>query len=82
MTPVGTAASKGEVMGQANEAVINQVRAWKDPAYRATLPEFERASLGYPIPPVNLMDPSLGRINGGRRDTPISWCLGPPHCQI
>lgn len=72
---------KGEVMGH-SETVINQVRAWKDPAYRATLPEAERAFLGSPIPSVDLMDPSIGRINGGRRDTPISWCLGPPHCHI
>jgi mersacidin/lichenicidin family type 2 lantibiotic len=57
------------------DQAMDQVRAWKDPAYRATLSEAQRAQLASPVPPVDLKDPSLRRINGGRRDTPISWCL-------
>jgi mersacidin/lichenicidin family type 2 lantibiotic len=56
------------MMSQINGSVMNQVRAWKDPAYRATLPEYERASLESPIPPVDLMDPSLSSTHGARRD--------------
>ena len=66
-----TTPAEGEVM----DRILDQIRAWKDPAYRATLPEPKCADLDSPIPSVDLMDPSLGRINGGRRDTPISWCL-------
>jgi mersacidin/lichenicidin family type 2 lantibiotic len=65
-------------MGQVNGAAVDQVRAWKDPAYRAMLPESVRVSVSYPVPLVDLADPSLRRINGGRRDTPISWCI-PTH---
>jgi mersacidin/lichenicidin family type 2 lantibiotic len=57
------------------DQVMDEVRAWKDPVYRAALSEPERADLACPVPSVDLTDPSLGRINGGRRDTPISWCL-------
>ena len=46
----------------------NLVRAWKDPAYRATLPESDRAALDSPIPSVDLMDPSFSGTHGARRD--------------
>jgi mersacidin/lichenicidin family type 2 lantibiotic len=55
-------ASEGEVMSQPSEAVMNQVRAWKDPAYRAALQESELASMKFPVAPVDLSDPWLSRL--------------------
>ena len=45
---------------------LNVVRAWKDPAYRNSLSEAERAALpANPAGSIELSDADLGRVAGG-----------------
>jgi mersacidin/lichenicidin family type 2 lantibiotic len=53
----------------------NVIRAWKDPAYRNSLTEAERAALpANPAGSIELSDADLGRVAGG--------ILTIYHCQI
>ena len=51
-----------------NAAVVDKVKAWKDPAFRASLPESERVRLDVPVASVDLFDPELGPARGKPRD--------------
>ena len=54
------------------------IRAWKDPAYRNTLSEAERAALPpNPAGSIELSDADLGKISGGAI-TPFTYAL---YCQ-
>jgi len=59
--------------------MLNQkiIRAWKDPGYRNSLSEAERASLpGNPAGPIELSDADLGNVAGGNlvRPTWYNFC--------
>ena len=52
----------------------NVIRAWKDPAYRSSLSQAERAALpDNPAGSVEISDADLGKIAGGRWD-PSIYC--------
>jgi mersacidin/lichenicidin family type 2 lantibiotic len=45
----------------------NIIRAWKDPAYRSSLSESERAALpANPAGAIEISDADLGKVSGGR----------------
>lgn len=50
----------------------NTIRALKDPEFRASLTDAERAALESPIGVVELSDNDLGEVVGGA--TYLSWC--------
>jgi mersacidin/lichenicidin family type 2 lantibiotic len=53
-----------------NKSHIDVIRAWKDPAYRASLSETERAALPEnPAGTMDLTDAELGHVEGGTNYT-------------
>jgi len=57
------------------------IRAWKDPEYRMSLSEAERAELPpHPAGLMELADSQLGEV-GGAAGTLISWIFGSCTCE-
>jgi len=57
-------------------SIENVIRAWKDPAYRASLSEAERAQLpDHPAGLIELTDAELEHVSGGAMPPSISACL-------
>ena len=55
-------------------SIQNVVRAWKDPQYRSSLSEMERAVLpDHPAGSVELTDEDLGLVAGGRKPQNYTW---------
>jgi mersacidin/lichenicidin family type 2 lantibiotic len=53
----------------------NVVRAWKDPVYRNSLTEAERAALpANPAGSIELSDEDLGKVSGGLFNPTIHPC--------
>ena len=47
------------------EKQMDNIRAWKDPAYRATLSPAERAELASPVGMIELTGTELDQVSGG-----------------
>ena len=60
----------------------NIIRAWKDPVYRNSLSESERAALpSNPAGSIELSDADLGHVAGGRPKLSRNICtLASPSC--
>ena len=53
----------------------NIIRAWKNPAYRNSLSEAERAALpANPAGSIEISDEDLGKVAGGRPRTDTNVC--------
>ena len=53
----------------------NIIRAWKDPMFRNSLTEVERAALpANPAGAVEISDAALGKVAGGAKSTDSDFC--------